>query len=110
MPGLIPGIHVLRNMLMTGWVYMMTNRKNGTLYIGVTHDLARRISEHRLGAVAGFTKRYGLIRLVHVERHETIRLAIQREKTMKEWPRAWKARLVNKHNPDWRDLFDDIAK
>jgi putative endonuclease len=95
---------------MTGWVYMMSNRKNGTLYIGVTRNLVRRISEHRLGAVAGFTKRYALKRLVHVERHETIQLAIQREKTMKEWPRAWKARLSNTHNPDWRDLFDDIAK
>ena len=86
----------------------MTNRKNGTLYVGVTSDLARRVSEHRTGSVAGFTKRYGLKRLVHAERHETIQLAIQREKTMKSWPRAWKARPINTHNPEWNDLYNDL--
>ena len=86
----------------------MTNRKNGMLYIGVTSDLARRVSEHRMGVVAGFTKHYGLKRLVHAERHETIQLAIQREKTMKNWPRAWKARLINTHNPEWNDLYNNL--
>jgi putative endonuclease len=71
-----------------GWVYIMTNRRNGTLYTGVTSDLSRRIWEHREGFVAGFTITYGLKRLVYYERHDDIRLAIQREKTMKHWPRA----------------------
>ena len=91
-----------------GWVYIMTNRPNGTLYIGVTNDLARRVCEHRDGAAPSFTRRYGLKRLVYCERHEDIRLAIQREKTLKHWPRAWKVRLIVSFNPDWNDLFDQI--
>lgn len=73
-----------------GWVYILTNRPNGTLYIGVTADLARRIWQHREGLVEGFTKRYGLKMLVYAEHHEDIRTAIQRETTMKHWSRAWK--------------------
>lgn len=91
-----------------GWVYIMTNRPNGTLYIGVTNDLARRVCEHREGVVPGFTRRYGLKRLVFCERHADIRLAIQREKTLKHWPRAWKLRLILGLNPEWNDLFDRI--
>ena len=91
-----------------GWVYIMTNRPNGTLYIGVTNDLARRVCEHREGVVPGFTRRYGLKRLVFCERHDDIRLAIQREKTLKHWPRAWKLRLILGLNPEWKDLFDQI--
>jgi putative endonuclease len=75
-------------------VYILTNRPNGTLYIGVTSDLARRIWEHRTYAAHGFTRRYGLKRLVYVERHDDIRGAIQREKNIKHWPRAWKGRLI----------------
>ena len=71
-----------------GWVYIVTNRPNGTLYVGVTSDLARRSWEHREGVVAGFTKKYGLKRLVYVERYDDIRTAIQREKSLKHWPRA----------------------
>ena len=92
-----------------GWVYIITNRPHGTLYVGVTSDLARRIWEHRQDVADGFTKRYGLKRLVFVERHESIRAAIQREKNIKHWPRAWKVRLVLAANPNWSDLYDQIA-
>lgn len=91
-----------------GWVYIMTNRPNGTLYVGVTNDIARRAFEHRTGAGGGFTKRYSLHRLIYAERHEEILVAIQREKTLKEWPRAWKVRLIERLNPDWRDLYEDL--
>jgi len=92
-----------------GWVYIMTNRPNGTLYVGVTGELVRRIWEHREGVVEGFTKRYTLKRLVYFERHEDIRSAIQREKNIKHWPRAWKIRLILEANPTWGDLYDRLA-
>jgi len=92
-----------------GWVYILTNRPNGTLYIGVTSDLPLRIWEHREGLVEGFTKRYGLKRLVYAEHHEDIRTAIQRETTMKHWSRAWKVKLILENNPDWIDLYDQLA-
>jgi putative endonuclease len=92
-----------------GWVYIMTNKPRGTLYIGVTGDLARRAWEHREGVVEGFTKRYQLKRLVFVERYEDIQTAIQREKTMKHWPRAWKIKVVTAQNPDWDDLYASLA-
>jgi putative endonuclease len=91
-----------------GWVYIMTNRPNGTLYTGVTNNIARRACEHRRGLVEGFTQRYGLKRLVLMEFHEDIRTAIQRERNMKHWPRAWKVRLIHAANPDWRDLYDEL--
>jgi putative endonuclease len=91
-----------------GWVYIVTNRPNGTLYTGVTNHLVRRTYEHRTGAVAGFTERYRLHRLVYFEWHDDIRSAIQREKNVKEWPRAWKARLITHANPEWRDLYPDL--
>ncbi|HEY4164126.1 MAG TPA: GIY-YIG nuclease family protein [Dongiaceae bacterium] len=90
---------------MAAWVYTMTNRKNGTLYIGVTSDIGRRVFEHRTGAIDGFTRQYGLKRLVYVEAHYTMPLAIEREKRLKTWNRAWKVRLINKDNPEWEDLF-----
>ena len=93
-----------------GWVYIMTNRPNGVLYTGVTSDLARRAFEHREGVVKGFTKRYGLKRLVYAEFFEDIRAAIQREKNMKHYSRAWKAGLIIEANPDWRDLYEDLNK
>ena len=92
-----------------GWVYIMTNRPDGTLYIGVTNDLARRVGEHREGVVEGFTKRYGLKRLIYAEYHDDIRDAIQREKSLKRWPRAWKVRLIHTDNPDWNDLYDRLS-
>jgi putative endonuclease len=91
-----------------GWVYIITNRPNGTLYIGVTSN-ARRAYEHRTGTGSEFTSRYGLTRLVYVEWHEEILGAIRREKNMKDWPHAWKARLINRTNPEWRDLYDDLV-
>lgn len=91
-----------------GWVYIITNRPEGTLYIGVTSDIARRAWEHREGVVKGFSKRYGLKRLVYVERHENIEDAIRREKRLKKWPRAWKIDLIRKTNPYWRDLYDEL--
>jgi putative endonuclease len=92
-----------------GWIYIMTNRPNGALYVGVTNDLLRRVWEHREGVAEGFTKRYGLRRLVWFERHEDIRTAIQREKTMKHWPRGWKVRLIMATNPAWDDLYERLV-
>jgi putative endonuclease len=87
----------------------MTSGRNGTLYVGVTNDLARRVHEHRKGAIKGFTSRYGVRMLVHYETYEDVRFAIQREKNLKKWPRAWKIALIERANPDWRDLYDDLA-
>ena len=91
-----------------GLVYMMTNRPAGVLYIGVTADLVRRASEHRAGEIAGFTRRYGLKRLVYFERHDDIRDAIAREKSLKKWRRVWKDELIAKANPGWDDLYKGI--
>ncbi len=91
------------------YVYIITNRPNGTLYIGVTNNLIRRVWEHREGVTDGFTKRYNLKKLIYFEQHQTISLAIQREQTMKHWPRAWKVRIILDMNPEWRDLYEDIS-
>ena len=109
MPGLVPGIHVCQLFRMAGgWVYIVTNKPNGILYVGVTSDIQKHAWGHREGIVEGFTKRYGLKRLVFVEWHDDIRNAIQREKTMKHWSRAWKVRTLEMANPDWRDLYADL--
>ena len=109
MTGLVPVIHAVQTEAMHGgWVYIVTNKPNGTLYVGVTSDLARRIWEHRTGAIKGFTKRYGLQRLVWYENFPDIRDAIQREHNMKHWRRAWKVRLILDLNPDWRDLYEEL--
>jgi putative endonuclease len=92
-----------------GWIYIMTNRPNGVLYVGVTSSLRHRVFQHREGLIAGFTKRYGLTRLVYYERYEEIRDAIQRERNMKHWPRAWKVRLILAMNPEWRDLYETLV-
>jgi len=91
-----------------GWVYFMTNRPHGTLYVGVTNDLVRRVSEHRAGTFGGFTRKYYLKRLVHFERFDDIRAAIQRETNIKRWTREWKDNLIATHNPEWRDLYGTI--
>jgi len=91
-----------------GRVYILTNRPNGTLYICVTNDLVRRVWEHREGTGSVFTRRYGLTRLVYAERHEAIRTAIQRETSIKRWPRAWKVRTLEALNPTWDDLYDGL--
>ncbi len=91
-----------------GWVYIMTNAPFGTLYIGVTSDLARRVYQHRQGQGSEFCKRYGLTRLVYCEEYPTIDEAIRREKMMKAWKRAWKTRTIEQANPGWDDLFERI--
>jgi putative endonuclease len=111
MAGLVPVIHVLQhNIMKGGYVYFLTNKPNGIIYVGVTNDIVRRVFEHRSGAVEGFTKRYGLKRLVYFEQYEAIQEAIQREHNIKHWPRAWKVRQIVADNPDWNDLFDVITK
>src|SRR3546814_1134661 len=89
----------------TYFVYMMTSRRNGTLYVGVTNDLLRRTWEHREGLGDGFTARYGIHMLVWYEVHGAIEAAIQREKNIKHWPRRWKLDLIEKTNPAWNDLY-----
>ena len=91
-----------------GWVYFMTNRPNGILYARVTSNLPKRGYEHREGVVRGFTKSYRLKMLVYYEHFDDIRKAIQREKTIKHWPRAWKVRLIHTMNPGWEDLYDTL--
>ncbi len=88
-----------------GWVYIITNQPNGTLYIGVTSGLIRRISQHRTGEFDGFSKQHNLKRLVYFERHDDILAAIAREKAMK----AWKVRLIMTGNPEWNDLYESIV-
>ena len=92
-----------------GWVYIMTNRPNGILYVGVTDDIARRAWEHRAGLVEGFTSRYGLKRLVSVERYDDMRMARQRERNMKHWQRAWKVRLIHAQTQIGDDLYDRLS-
>ena len=91
-----------------GFVYMMTNRPHGVLYTGVTSDLPRRAYEHRESVIKGFTSRYGLIRLVYYKTFPLVVDAIQREKNIKHWPRAWKDNLIATMNPDWRDLYAEL--
>ena len=93
---------------MTAWVYILTNARNGTLYIGVTGDLLRRLYEHRAGLCQGFAKAHGLKRLVHVEEFDRIDAAIAREKSLKKWQRAWKIALIEKDNPAWDDLYGSL--
>lgn len=91
-----------------GWVYIMTERYRGTLYTGVTAFLPERITQHRAGKGAAFTRMHGLTRLVYAEHHDAIEDAISREKAVKKWNRAWKIELIEKLNPDWNDLYDQI--
>lgn len=93
-----------------GYVYIVTNKPFGTLYIGVTSNLVKRIWEHKEKIVDGFTKNYSLDLLVYYEMHEQIESAINREKQMKEWNRNWKLRQIMEMNPDWKDLYDEIAQ
>jgi putative endonuclease len=86
----------------------MASRKNGTLYVGVTSDLMKRVWEHKNNLVEGFTKRYSVHALVWYEVHDTMESAIQREKALKEWKRAWKLELIEKENPQWQDLYSNL--
>ena len=92
-----------------GWVYILTNKRGGVLYIGVTADLAARMHQHRAGTGSAFCRRYGLAMLVFAERHEQIEAAIAREKAMKAWQRAWKINAIEEANPYWEDLFEYIV-
>jgi putative endonuclease len=91
-----------------GYLYILASRRNGTLYVGVTSDLVKRIEEHRQKLVDGFTKKYGITTLVYFETFEDIRDAIIRERQIKEWKRTWKTELIQSVNPYWRDLYEDI--
>jgi putative endonuclease len=91
------------------WVYILASRRNGTLYIGMTDDLVRRSWEHRTGAVPGFTRKYGIKMLVWFEQHDTRESAFQRERQLKKWNRAWKLRLIERFNPSWKDLADELT-
>jgi putative endonuclease len=91
------------------YVYILASSRNGTLYVGVTNDLLRRVYEHKNGLVPGFTKKYGVHLLVHWEEFSEIVEAIAREKRVKRWLRTWKLELIERNNPTWRDLYDDLT-
>ncbi len=90
-------------------VYLLASGRNGTLYVGVTSNLVKRVWEHKNHVVDGFTKKYRVDRLAWYEVHETMESAIQREKAIKEWQRKWKLRLIEQMNPDWADLYDTVC-
>ena len=93
-----------------GWLYLLTNKRNGTLYLGVTSNLPHRIWQHREGLIEGFSKKYGCKTLVWSEHYPNLHDARAREAQMKKWKRAWKLELIEKDNPDWRDLWHEINK
>jgi putative endonuclease len=92
------------------YVYMLASKIGGTLYIGVTNNLARRVYEHREKLAEGFTKKYDVAKLVYFEVHSEIEAAITREKQLKKWNRSWNVRLIEEANPNWNDLYNKIAK
>lgn len=91
------------------FVYILASRVGGTLYIGVTNDLVRPVQEHKQGEVEGFTKKYGVTRLIHFEAFDDAREAIAREKRLKKWNRAWKIQLIEEQNPNWDDLYPALT-
>ncbi|HEY4142881.1 MAG TPA: GIY-YIG nuclease family protein [Pseudolabrys sp.] len=94
---------------MAFYVYMLANKRNGTLYVGLTDDLVKRVWQHQNGVTKGFTQRYGIKMLVWYETHESRESAFLRERQMKKWNRVWKLELIEKANPSWRDLADEIS-
>lgn len=92
------------------YVYILTNEKNGTLYIGITSNLIKRIQQHRNKIADGFTKRYNIYKLIYYEQTENINSALIREKALKKWNRNWKIRLIEESNPNWRDLYFNIIQ
>jgi putative endonuclease len=92
------------------YVYLLASKPYGTLYVGVTSDLAHRVSEHKNKLVPGFSSRYGVDRLVWFEAHDSVEAAIQREKRIKEWKRLWKINLIERDNPRWIDLYQSITR
>ena len=93
----------------TFYVYILASRRNGTLYIGVTSNLVQRVWQHKNKVIAGFTAKYGIERLVYFEQHHTAEGALQRERQLKKWNRAWKLRLIKNCNPQWLDLYSAIS-
>jgi len=91
------------------YVYILCNKRNGTLYTGVTSDLIKRVYEHKNNLVDGFTKKYSVHRLVWYEMYEAVDVAINREKQIKKWKRKWKLELIGKYNPEWNDLYDSLC-
>jgi putative endonuclease len=91
------------------FVYILASKRNGTLYVGVTNDLVRRMTEHKAKLVPGFTRQYGVDKLVYFEEYGSILEARARERSLKRWLRAWKLELIEKMNPEWRDLTDELA-
>ena len=91
------------------YVYILASKQNGTLYIGVTSNLVKRVYEHRNGLVEGFTRKYGIKMLVFFERTTDVNAALQREKQLKKWDRKWKLELIEKNNPQWKDLYEEIC-
>jgi putative endonuclease len=100
----------LDDLRMSYYVYMLASQPQGTLYVGVTNDRLRRVSEHRDGVIPGFTRKYGVKRLVYWEQYGDIREAIAREKTLKRWRRDRKRALIEEKNPNWTDLFPDFVR
>ncbi len=97
------------NFMKDYYVYILTNKRNGTLYIGVTNDLIRRRYEHKNNLIEGFTKKYNIHKLVYYEQTNDSYSAIQREKRLKKWNRQWKLKLIEKSNPQWKDLYTEIT-
>ncbi len=91
------------------YVYILSSKRNGTLYVGITNDMLRRLAEHKTVIHDGFTKKYNVTLLVHIEEFTTAYDAIEREKCIKRWKRSWKTRLIEEHNPEWNDLSDYLA-
>jgi len=94
---------------MPAYVYILASKNNVTIYTGVTNDLIRRVYEHKEKSVKSFSKQYDVDRLVYFEQHQSISNAIQREKNIKHWSRQWKLELIEKNNPEWRDLYPEIT-
>jgi len=92
------------------YVYILTSKRNGTLYIGVTSNLPQRIQQHKNNQFDGFSKKYNVKQLVYFEQHETAESAITSEKQIKKWNRAWKLKLIEKNNPQWKDFYDLILQ
>ncbi|MDD4607046.1 MAG: GIY-YIG nuclease family protein [Patescibacteria group bacterium] len=90
------------------YVYILASQRNGTLYVGVTSEIKKRVYQHKRGVVDSFTKRYKINRLVYYEEYNDINLALEREKQLKKWRRVWKIRLIEEFNSHWRDLYDDL--
>jgi putative endonuclease len=97
-------------MMETYYIYILASKKNGTLYIGITNDLLRRIYEHKSGTADGFTKKYGVNKLVYFANTTDANAAILREKRLKKWKRQWKIDLIEKLNPEWKDLYNEVVK